>query len=58
MTASLKKGPLLAQPAKVGKGIYKAMKKGKDIIYLPWFWRPIMLIVRSIPESIFKRLSL
>src|SRR5712692_9493270 len=58
MTASLKKGPLLAQPAKVGKGIYKAMKKRKDIIYLPWFWRPIMFIVRSIPESIFKRLSL
>ncbi len=58
MTASLKKGPLLAQPGKVGKGIYKAMKKRKDIIYLPWFWRPIMFIVRSIPESIFKRLSL
>ncbi len=58
MTASLKKGLLLAQPAKVGKGIYKAMKKRKDIIYLPWIWRPIMLIVRSIPEPIFKRLSL
>jgi decaprenylphospho-beta-D-erythro-pentofuranosid-2-ulose 2-reductase len=58
MTASLKKGPLLAQPAKVGKGIYKAIKKRKDVIYLPWFWRPIMLIVRSIPEPIFKRLTL
>src|SRR5260370_11685887 len=58
MTALLKKGPLLAQPGKVGKGIYKAMKKRKDIIYLPWFCRPIMLIVRSIPEPIFKRLSL
>jgi short-subunit dehydrogenase len=58
MTASLKKGPLLAQPGKVGRGIYKAIKKRKDIIYLPWFWRPIMFIVRSIPESIFKRLSL
>jgi short-subunit dehydrogenase len=58
MTASLKKGPLLAQPNKVGKGIYKAIKKRKDVIYLPWFWRPIMLIVRSIPEPLFKRLSL
>jgi decaprenylphospho-beta-D-erythro-pentofuranosid-2-ulose 2-reductase len=58
MTASLQKGPLFAQPSKVGQGIYKAMKKRKDIIYLPWTWRPIMLIVRSIPEPIFKRLSL
>ena len=58
MTASLKKGPLLAQPNKVGRGIYKAIKKRKDVIYLPWFWRPIMLIVKSIPETIFKRLTL
>jgi decaprenylphospho-beta-D-erythro-pentofuranosid-2-ulose 2-reductase len=58
MTASLKKGPLLAQPNKVGRGIYKAIKKRKNVIYLPWFWRPIMLIVRSIPEPIFKRLTL
>ena len=58
MTASLKKGPLFAQSNKIGKGIYKAIKKRKDVIYLPWYWRPIMLIVRSIPEPIFKRLSL
>jgi decaprenylphospho-beta-D-erythro-pentofuranosid-2-ulose 2-reductase len=58
MTASLSKGPLFAQPGKVGKSIYKAIKKRKDIIYIPWFWRPIMLIVKSIPEPIFKRLSL
>ncbi len=58
MTASLNKGPLFAQPGKVGKSIYKAIKKRKDIIYIPWFWRPIMLIVKSIPEPIFKRLSL
>ena len=58
MTASLKKGPLFAQPSKVGRGIYKAIKKRKDVIYLPWFWRPIMLIVKNIPETLFKRLPL
>ena len=58
MTAKLEKGPLLAQPNKVGKGIYKAIKKRKNVVYLPWFWRPIMLIVKSIPEPIYKRLSL
>jgi short-subunit dehydrogenase len=58
MTAALKKGPLFAQPRKVGEGIYEAIKKHKEVVYLPRFWRPIMLVVKSLPESIFKRLSL
>jgi short-subunit dehydrogenase len=58
MTAHLKKGLLTASPQSVGRGIYQAMKRGNDVVYLPWFWRPIMFIIRSIPEGIFKRLSL
>lgn len=58
MTAALKKGPLFASSQSVGAGIYQAMQTGKDVVYLPWFWRPIMFVVRSTPERIFKRLSL
>ncbi len=58
MTAALKKGLLFASSQSVGAGIYQAMKTGKDVVYLPWFWRPIMFVVRSVPERIFKRLSL
>ncbi|MBV9691025.1 MAG: SDR family oxidoreductase [Ktedonobacteraceae bacterium] len=58
MTVHLKKGPLFASARSVGEGVYHAMKQGSDIVYLPWFWRPIMIVVRSLPESIFKRLSL
>jgi decaprenylphospho-beta-D-erythro-pentofuranosid-2-ulose 2-reductase len=58
MTAAVKKGPLFAKPATVGRGVYEAMKQGKDVVYLPFFWRFIMLIVKSIPENIFKRLSM
>src|SRR5579883_2962259 len=58
MTAALRKGPLFARPSSVGKGIYLAMLKGRDVVYLPWFWRPIMFVVKSIPERIFKQLSL
>jgi decaprenylphospho-beta-D-erythro-pentofuranosid-2-ulose 2-reductase len=28
------------------------------VAYIPWFWRPIMAIVRVLPEPIFKRLRL
>ncbi len=58
MTASLRKGLLFASPRTVGQGIYEAMNKGKDVVYLPWFWRPIMLVVKSVPERLFKRVSL
>ncbi len=57
MTTSLKKGLLFAQPRKIGEGVYEAMKKGKEVVYLPWFWRPIMLIIKSIPEPVFKKMS-
>src|SRR5712692_1491759 len=58
MTASMRKGLLFANPRKVGEGIYHAMLKGKEVVYLPWFWRPIMLIIKSIPEPVFKKLSI
>ena len=58
MTASMRKGLLFASPRKVGEGIYHAMLKGKEVVFLPWFWRPIMLVVKSIPEPVFKRLSI
>ncbi len=58
MTAHLKPSPLLADPEKVGEQIYKAMKSGRDILYTPSYWALIMMIIRNIPERIFKRLSM
>ncbi|MFK7730777.1 MAG: SDR family oxidoreductase [Pseudomonadales bacterium] len=59
MTAEIEKGgPLWAQPADVAQDIVKAADKGKSEIYTPWFWRVIMLIIKSIPEFIFKKLKL
>jgi short-subunit dehydrogenase len=58
MTADVKKNFLFAKPSRVGKVIYESMKKGKDVVYVPWFWRPIMLMITNIPEFIFKKLSL
>ncbi|MGB4782662.1 SDR family oxidoreductase [Candidatus Methylomirabilis sp.] len=58
MTAALPKNALFASAHAVGKGIYKAMLRPKDVVYLPWFWRWIMAIVKVVPESLFKRMSL
>src|SRR5579872_3116695 len=47
--------PLTATPEQVAIAIDKAMKKKKNTIYVKWFWRWIMLIIKSIPEPIFKK---
>lgn len=58
MTAELRKGVLWAKPEAVAAGIYEAIRKKRDVVYLPRFWRPIMWLLRAIPEPIFKRLRL
>jgi hypothetical protein len=57
MTASIRKGPLAADPSKVGMRIYEAMLKGEDVVYTPWFWGPIMFAIRGMPERVFKKLK-
>lgn len=58
MTAHIKQGLLFAKPEVVGEGIYQAMMKRKEVVYLPGYWKMIMFVIKSIPESVFKRLSL
>lgn len=58
MTASMEKNALFASPETVARGIYWAIHRRKDIVYLPWFWRWIMLIIKLIPERLFKKMSL
>ncbi len=49
---------LTISPEQAAQGILKAIRNDKDIVYVPGFWRMIMLIIRSIPEPVFKRLNL
>ena len=60
MTAGMKLPPLLtAEAAEVGRAIFTAAEKGgSDVIYVRRIWRPVMMVVGSIPERIFKRLGL
>jgi len=58
MTAEFEKGALWAKPEQVAKGILHAIDKGGDNVYLPSFWKLIMMIIIHIPEKIFKKLSL
>lgn len=49
---------LTAEPAEVGKAVWKAVESGRNVIYVRPIWRLVMLIIRHIPEGIFKKLSI
>jgi decaprenylphospho-beta-D-erythro-pentofuranosid-2-ulose 2-reductase len=58
MTAHLKQNALFAHPAQIADGILAAIIARKDVVYLPKIWRPIMFLIRNIPESIFKKMNM
>jgi hypothetical protein len=34
------------------------VKNRKNVVYVKWFWRWIMCIIRAIPEFMFKKMKL
>lgn len=49
--------PLTATPEQAAAAIYTAITKKKDEAYVLFMWRYIMLIIKSIPEWQFKKMS-
>jgi short-subunit dehydrogenase len=58
MTAHLKQNALFAHPNQIADGILAAIISRKDVVYLPKIWRPIMFLIRNIPERIFKKMNM
>lgn len=59
MTEHLKLPAILtAKPESVADAIYNGVRNKKDVIYVKWFWKWIMMIITNIPESIFKKKKL
>lgn len=49
---------LVADPADVARRIRAAVDAGQHEVYTPWFWRWIMLIIKCIPDFVFKRMKM
>ena len=59
MTAHLPQtGPLWATSDRVAQDILRAVDGRRDVLYTPWFWRGVMLGVRSLPRPLFHRTPL
>jgi len=49
---------LTAEPEQVAAAVFKGMEKKRNVVYTLWMWRYIMLIIRHIPEFIFKKMGM
>lgn len=58
MTADHPKNPLFATAPAIARAVVEHIDRGRGTeVYLPWYWAPIMSVVRRLPEPIFQRLS-
>ena len=48
---------LISSPKQCVEIVYKNIKKNKEIIYVNYLWKIIMVIISLIPEKIFKKLN-
>ncbi len=58
MTARVPHNALFASPDQAAAGILKAVERGRDVAYVPWFWAGIMALVRNIPGFLFKKMNM
>ena len=59
MTANIETPkPLTAQPDQAANIIYKAYLKKRNVVYVTFVWWGIMMIIRNVPEFIFKKMKM
>ena len=59
MTDGLRNVPMIVSPESVSRDMYRALEgPHQEVIYTPRRWRPVMSVIRAVPERLFKRLSI
>ncbi len=57
MTAGLPEPPFAANPDDIAPAIVKAIDRGTPQIYVPAIWRLVMLVIRSLPGAVMRRVK-
>lgn len=57
MTAGLKPPPFAGEPDDVARTVLKAIDRGSPVVYAPGIWRWIMLVIRSLPRAVMRRIG-
>lgn len=57
MTANLKPPPFAGEPDDVAARVLRAIDRGTPVVYAPWIWRWIMVVIRSLPRFVMRRIG-
>lgn len=52
----VKSGPLMASAGRVAADVERGIRAGRGVVYSPWVWRWVMLVIRLLPGPIFRRM--
>jgi decaprenylphospho-beta-D-erythro-pentofuranosid-2-ulose 2-reductase len=57
MTANLRPPPFAGEPEAVAARVLRAIDRGTPVVYAPWIWKWIMLVIRSLPRFVMRRIG-
>lgn len=57
MTANLKPPPFAGESDAVAARVLRAIDRGSPVVYAPWIWRWIMLVIRWLPRFVMRRIG-
>jgi short-subunit dehydrogenase len=57
MTEGLTPPPFAGEPEAVAATVLRAIDRGTPVVYAPGMWRLVMLVIRSLPRFVMRRLS-
>lgn len=57
MVAGLPVPPFAGEPDAVARAVLRAIDRGTPVVYAPGIWRWIMLVIRSLPRAVMRRIQ-
>ncbi|HVS04010.1 MAG TPA: SDR family NAD(P)-dependent oxidoreductase [Thermoanaerobaculia bacterium] len=57
MTDGLPVPPFAGEPQQVARDVLRAIDRGRPVVYTPWPWRWVMLIIRLLPRAVMRRVA-
>lgn len=57
MTAGLKPPPFAGEPDDVAARVIAAIDRKKPMVYAPWIWRYVMLVIKNLPRFVMRRIG-
>ena len=57
MTAGLTAPPFAVGPDPVARRVLKAIDHGTPVVYAPWIWQWVMLLIRYLPRFVMRKIS-